>query len=421
MAGGELNYTPTGYDSGAQSEQQSAVEMIRRMQEQQRQQQQQQQGGGLGGIAGGTYLASKFPSLFGGGATTAAPGIPATTSIGSLAPEIPYSLGGGETVAGGTIFGPGGEAIANANPGAFVEGPGMMSPTAGPGTFGMIAGPALIGHGAYQIGRDWGRSNPGRGALAGGEMGAGAALLGATPWAIPALAAAGGLAGMVTSGKHKDQYARDEVRAAMKEKGIIDENYGLELYDGTKFNIGLDGGARPEYSFSGGRRPYEVNAENQFSGQAVGWANPLAYILTGGDRKLSTDYAGYFANASMSNAQTIEGVRANMLKFMENMKLTPEMATQQIDQLLSAGKISEQEAAAFRNGLGTLIAGDPKQYVMQSVAEMEQSTPAPTPEVATPAPQPTDPNLDAMPSEPVARPMAKQIRSFADAKYSGKH
>lgn len=55
-------------------------------------------------------------------------------------------------------------------------------------------------------------------------------------------------------------------------------------------NLRKDGGARLE----DGRGYMDVDTAKQ--GASIGAMNPLAYILTGGDEKLATSFAGYFTN-----------------------------------------------------------------------------------------------------------------------------
>jgi hypothetical protein len=242
-----------------------------------------------------------------------------------------------------------------ADAGALSAGSSLLSGggLSGFGNYGYLGdvGAAL---GAYNLIKNFGKKKPLPGALSGGAIG----LQFGGPIGAGVGALAGGLIGSIKAGKHGDQVRRDAVRSQLQQAGFLDNNYEITLADGsTKFNMGLDGGARPQYAFSGGRRPYEVKTENPFSGQAVGWANPLANIATGGDKKLASDFAGYFANAAMSNASSIEGVRANILNFMDKLGLNQQTATQAIDQLFQGGKIDEGTRNAFVNGINTLISG----------------------------------------------------------------
>jgi len=255
------------------------------------------------------------------------------------------------------------------------------TPAAGMSTLGTVASAAAALYGTYQLASNWGKMSRTQGAMSGAIAGAGIGSF--VPGVGTAVgAAAGAVVGLLSSfvhtGKHEDQLRRDGVRDFLKKNGMITADNKLQLadinVDGQPefFDIGLDGGARQGYDFSGGRRPYEVRTEHPFSVQAVGWANPLAVVLTGGDAKLTSDFAGYFANASMSNTDDIEGVRANILQIMKNMKLTRQSAESTLQQLLSDGKIDEPHYQAYMISLDTLFKGDSKQYVTTPWGEFEE-------------------------------------------------
>lgn len=104
----------------------------------------------------------------------------------------------------------------------------------------------------------------------------------------------------LVSGKHKDQQMRDMIRKRMRDSDFTDTGHNITLADGRKFDIGKDGGSKA----------YNVDFNKAGAGEAVGLANPLAAIMTGGDKKLKSDFAGYFANAAMSGGDAKKNVRA---------------------------------------------------------------------------------------------------------------
>lgn len=122
-------------------------------------------------------------------------------------------------------------------------------------------------------------------------------------------AVAGALMGCIQSGKHKDQKQRDTVRAALQDAGVIDKNYTLPLADGSRYDIGKDGGKRAEF---GGLRPYEIDFTRPFAHEATAMGLEIAKLFSNGNQKIESDFAGYFANAAMSNATSLEQVKANM-------------------------------------------------------------------------------------------------------------
>lgn len=381
------------------------------------QQQRKPQGGGLIAPAAGIAAADYLIPAGDYGLGAADLGLDATMG------ELP-SLGV-ESYPGGLTLGDfGGEPLlteTSSLPASSAAEAGAMS------TAGYVISAAAALYGTYQLAENWGRMSHQQGAMYGGVAGAGAgALAGAAygfsyggPIGAAIGAAVGFLASYITAGKHEDQYKRDEVRKYMVENGMISPDYKLQLADVNQdgvpeyFDIGLDGGAREGYDFSGGRRPHEVKNEHPFSVQAVGWANPLAVILTGGDAKLSSNFAGYFANAAMSNTTDIEGVRANMLQIMKDLKMTRQTAEATLKQMLTDGKIDQMHYDAYMNSVGTLFAGDPKLYVTtpwdefeaqvdQGRRQVEGDTPAAEPSATAPgaAPEPVTPSASAKIADP---------------------
>lgn len=332
--------------------------------------QQKQGGGGIGGLLGAGALGyggyKGISSLFGSGGSLATPGnvvnAGISTPTGVSATVVPETAG-------------------------FM------------GTAAPILGGLAALHGGYGLAKNFGKGDAKGGALSGLETGAGIGTMIAPGFGtllgggIGLLG--GGLLGSIKTGKHEDQVARDQVRAGLQKAGFLDEGFNVSLADGSKFNIGLDGGAT---NASGGHI-YNVDESNKFSAQASGWGKPIALALTGGNPKLSSDFGGYLANAAMSNAQTMEGVRANMLNFMQKAGLTPNMVIAKLGELSKAGGINPQEHAAYVNAVHTMVKGDPKLYVMGSPQKA-----APSPAVAPT--QPVSP-VAAQNPQPAARPLTQ--------------
>lgn len=206
--------------------------------------------------------------------------------------------------------------------------------------------------GAINIAMNWGKSTPAQGAASGTAVGAaiGTAIC---PGAGTAIGAAigmfvGGCLGAIHSGKHKDQIVRDRVRSVLVENNVLDSNYRLALADGSTYNMGRDGGKKADL---GGLRPYEVNVNNPLATYAVSWVNPLVDLMFPGNQKIKTDFAGYFANAALSNATDLDGVRANVAAFMQRMGLNDQQLAQAIIQRAQAGQIPSDVAQAYLNGI----------------------------------------------------------------------
>lgn len=180
-----------------------------------------------------------------------------------------------------------------------------------------------------------------------------------TAWAVPIADKFGlGFGG----GKDQDQVKRDGIRAALKQAGIIDENYGLDLQDGSKYDIGADGHAMLQSSDGSQRHAYDVDFKNPLAHQSVGWANPLAIILGGGDKKVESDFAGYLTNAWGSKAKSLEDVRANAMTTFKKFNMSTDQAKEILKGIRDSGKMSKEEYDAAVYGLATLTSGkyDPK-------------------------------------------------------------
>jgi hypothetical protein len=154
----------------------------------------------------------------------------------------------------------------------------------------------------------------------------------------------------IGSSKGKDQMARDRIRKMMQERGMLDENWNMVNADGSKWDIGKDGSKFEEFS--------TVDPNKGHTGQAIGAINPLAHLITGGDEKLATSFAGYMTNAVMQGRGGIDPAAANANALAQYKKAgfdTPEKAIAGIDELLKQGKIDEAKAAAFKNGIQTVF------------------------------------------------------------------
>jgi len=290
--------------------------------------------------------------------------VASSTTGGTIAADgsiLPFTSSAAPELTASTAMSSGG-ALSSAMP--------VGSDIAGMSTFGQVALPIAGAYGAYNLIDKWGQRKPLESAMSGAAAGAaigsfipipGATIIGAIIGGI-----AGGAVGFIKTGKHEDQMSRDLVRKVMQENGFLDQNWNLELADGSTYNIGIDGGPMAELA---GRRPHEPNEKHPMSGQAAGWVNPIATIVTGGKPGLAQNFAGYFVNAVTSNADTMEGVRANVLKLYEKLGINQDAAVQLMGQLKDAGKITQAEYEVFSYGVGTAFQGDPKTYIEGSIED----------------------------------------------------
>jgi hypothetical protein len=136
-------------------------------------------------------------------------------------------------------------------------------------------------------------------------------------------AAVGGLISLFkNSGKPKEQKERDQMRKALQQAGIIDGKFTIGLADGSRYDIGIDGKAKAEF---GGRKPFEIDQQDQLAVSTFRVFSELALKVTGGQQQLATALAGYLTNASLSNAggdqsKVQENMRAIIAQFSGVMK-----------------------------------------------------------------------------------------------------
>ena len=206
--------------------------------------------------------------------------------------------------------------------------------------------------GAADIAINWGRSTPAKGAASGTAVGAaiGTMIAPGPGTAIGAAigALAGGLLGSIKTGKHADQKVRDQVRSFLQERGVIDNNYAIGLADGSRFNIGYDGGPK---SALGGRRPFETDMSNPLTKYAISWLNPVVAFFSQGNQKVQSDFVGYLANAAISNAKSIEDLKANVNSIIKQFGLDDKTIAGGISDAVKSGAIDKDIGAAWLNGI----------------------------------------------------------------------
>lgn len=170
--------------------------------------------------------------------------------------------------------------------------------------------------------------NPGVGVGAAGVGAIGGAAGFSNPVTAPlaALAALGNMAGFdfFGSGKSGEQRKRDSYRDSFQKLGLIDDAYNITLADGSKYDIGVDGGKKLQNiaaNIDGGtdRFTYDVDFSNPEAEQVVGWLQPLVVGLYGED---GHDMIGHLANAAMSSGDA----KANVQKYFEDIGLDRDTA-----------------------------------------------------------------------------------------------
>lgn len=180
-------------------------------------------------------------------------------------------------------------------------------------------------------------------------------------------------AGIFGGHKGKDQVARDDYREGLKKAGALDKDYNLTLADGSKYDFGADGKNRLTSTDGSKRRTYDPDFKNPLTAQAIAWANPLANVLTDGDKKKATYLTGQLANAAISNAQNPDDVKNNIKGIFGQLKIDSNIANTKLGELANKGTLKDDEARIYQAGVNDL--GLPS---YQQQAPVEQQVPEQT-------------------------------------------
>lgn len=219
--------------------------------------------------------------------------------------------------------------------------------------------------GAIDLISNVGNFTPQQGALSGAATGAMIGTYISPGFGTIVGAAIGGIAGGIMgfikkSGKPAEQKERDKVREILQQQGFIDKDFQIGLADGSKYNIGIDGKPKAEY---GGLRPHEVDFNRPMAKYAVAWMNPIAEMICGSNQNLKVAFCGYFANAIMSNAKTIEDVAKNAQAIIGQFGMNAQTLLDKLGQAAQAGQLDQQTAAIYMNGVKewtSVLSGDAK-------------------------------------------------------------
>lgn len=332
------------------------------------------------------------------GTQVAAPEIISATNTGSTQGSLalgqaagsssaPYAVGtaanGGTLMSDGSVLAAGSEAGTASTLGTAA---GYIGPALG------VAGTL---YGAYQVGQLYGKNKPGYSAAAGAGAGASAGgLIGSVVPGVGTLAGAGigalagaaigGALGTAKSGRHEDHQTRSMIRDALTAGNFLERTTDLggtidpvEVPNSSGTYVRLANGSL--YDVSGERKNagYNVKAvDNPWSGQAIGWANPISYLseaMVDPEGKMRGYMTGYYTNAIMSNAgEDPEIMRQNALAMWNKLGVDQATAEGMINDMVAKKRITQQEGDAFKYGISTMLSGDQKGYVPGSVTQMEQ-------------------------------------------------
>lgn len=236
------------------------------------------------------------------------------------------------------------------------------------GTLSKVVGGVGAAYSLYSLFNDFGKSSPMvsgmHGATVGAYVGSIVPGIGTVLGGVVGFAA-GALIGLFNSGKHTETIARDNMRSGLKDYGFLDKDYNVALADGTKYSFATESKNKLKSLDGTERNGYQIDFGNKLSSQAIGWLQPLAEVMTAGNKKLKTDLLGYMVNAATSNANTEEELRANVASIYQQSKLDPEMVLNGLSELVKQGNMGEENIPAYVNGLQTLVTL-PDQYSKES-------------------------------------------------------
>lgn len=338
---------------------------------------------GPAAYAAGQALANNTGGMFGLGAEAAVNSSPAgvsgvgpvasgqtygTSLAASGAPEAPTIVNGSTAGTTTTATGGSGSGILGAN-GATLGSAGVGLAGAGVGAYYGYAANQAYGHLKSKDPEKRKRGTMETALLATGPF------LG---WASPLVSPIDEFLG---SGKDKDQQSRDFYRKRSEEIGAT-KDYKVTLVDGTQVDLGLDGGATYKGKDGKELHAYDLDFSDPRAAQVAADLDPLAAILSGGNEKGRNDVASQFGKAALTSGDP----RANALKFYADHGLGDAATViQTLDDLVSRGKLSQEQRDIFANSANILFSGQgaaPQASQMQTLPNRTPTNPAVPQQVA---------------------------------------
>lgn len=189
------------------------------------------------------------------------------------------------------------------------------------------------------------------------------------------------------SGRNTGRKMRDGWRSGLQEAGIADENYNVTLADGSKYDIGQDDGAKLVNKDGVERNTFDIDWGDKATTNAIPDAHLFA-LATGLD-PTSNEKADTFhrataqaLNGATSNADTPEGIQANLKAMMKDVK--PETLMGRVESLRLSEKITDQEYGVYVDRVnkmyGTEFKPQDKQKSLNStIAQLKQTKDLPKP------------------------------------------
>lgn len=159
------------------------------------------------------------------------------------------------------------------------------------------------------------------------------------------------------SGKSEDQQRRDGLRTLGQDFNVIDQDYNMELADGSKFDVGIDGDHKWQNygtNVDGGteRNTFDVDWSDPRAGETVGLLNPLAFMLYGQN---SGKFMGHMWNAVTSNNRSLSETKDNIRHQADQAGIDLETGRTILRQYKDKGDLNESDYLAFLNGWNDLM------------------------------------------------------------------
>lgn len=170
-----------------------------------------------------------------------------------------------------------------------------------------------------------------------------------------------------SSHKGQGQFDRDKARADLVKSGVLDPNYQLELADGSKFDMGMDGGARLKNTDGTERKYKDIDQSRTDLGNMAdvyALAAPLGEIsaMTSGGKDTAPTLSAYYTNAISSNAKSYDDVVNNAKHVASKFGITQDNYHSYLDALKAAGKIDDTGYKVYEAKLGQIAGpGTPTQ------------------------------------------------------------
>lgn len=300
----------------------------------------------------GTQVGDFVDDIMGTTSSTATSSAATTTATSAAEAGATAATTEATTVAVGTE----GAVAANAGTAATEAGSTATSTAAGIG--GKIVGGVGAAYSLYQIYDTFGKTTPVQGAMNGATVGAYAgSFFGPVGTVVGGVAGAiiGAGLGLINNRKHPETIQREQMKAGLAEYGFIDKDSNIKLANGSNYSFASDSQNNLLNKDGTKRYEYQIDFSNPLAGKAVALTQPLAEVLTGGHDKLKTDLIGYLVNAATSNAKDENEVKANILAFYEQSKLSKEDLAGGLAKLAEENKISKEEISVYANDLASFF------------------------------------------------------------------